>query len=220
MKIVMGSPGIILGRSHSGNVSAMGLAHLGLLDVLTSDYVPRSLLHAAFAEAAEGFDLPKEVAMVTKNPADLLGSKDRGHIAPGPRADLLRRWRAGHPQRVGRRAPNRRLPTGCRSIRPRRVPGLAQPTARSRTHLVAGDRHFAWRRTGTRQHRPRLRRRLSDAAARGTDSLARCHQPKDHCRTDPRSEGSGAAIIGISRTTTCVARSPTACLVLEGRSSP
>ncbi|WP_245424487.1 amidohydrolase family protein [Sinorhizobium sp. BJ1] len=104
MKIVMGSPGIILGRSHSGNVSAMGLAHLGLLDVLTSDYVPRSLLHAAFAEAAEGFDLPKAVAMVTKNPADLLGSKDRGHIAPGLRADLLRRWRAGHPQRLGRRA--------------------------------------------------------------------------------------------------------------------
>ncbi|WP_234706757.1 hypothetical protein [Ensifer aridi] len=42
--------------------------------------------------------------MVTKNPADLLGSKDRGRIAPGLRADLLRRWRAGHPQRLGRRA--------------------------------------------------------------------------------------------------------------------
>jgi len=90
MKIVMGSPNIILGGSHSGNVSAMELADRGLLDVLTSDYVPGSLLHAAFALAAKGFDLPEAVAMVTKNPADLLGLTDRGRIAPGLRADLIR----------------------------------------------------------------------------------------------------------------------------------
>ncbi|GLS36532.1 amidohydrolase [Mesorhizobium tianshanense] len=90
MKIVMGSPNIILGGSHSGNVSALELADLGLLDVLTSDYVPGSLLHAAFALAARGFDLPEAVAMVTKNPADLLGFTDRGRIAPGLRADLIR----------------------------------------------------------------------------------------------------------------------------------
>ncbi|WP_331375280.1 alpha-D-ribose 1-methylphosphonate 5-triphosphate diphosphatase [Sinorhizobium chiapasense] len=90
MKIVMGSPNIILGGSHSGNVSAMELADKGLLDVLTSDYVPGSLLHAAFALAAKGFDLPEAVAMVTKNPADLLGFTDRGRIAPGLRADLIR----------------------------------------------------------------------------------------------------------------------------------
>ncbi|TIW04617.1 MAG: alpha-D-ribose 1-methylphosphonate 5-triphosphate diphosphatase, partial [Mesorhizobium sp.] len=90
MKIVMGSPNIILGGSHSGNVSAMELADRDLLDVLTSDYVPGSLLHAAFALAAKGFDLPEAVAMVTKNPADLLGFTDRGRIAPGLRADLIR----------------------------------------------------------------------------------------------------------------------------------
>ncbi|MGX5805574.1 alpha-D-ribose 1-methylphosphonate 5-triphosphate diphosphatase [Bradyrhizobium sp. Arg314] len=90
MRILMGSPNIILGGSHSGNVSAMALADLGLLDALTSDYVPSSLLHAAFAMAAKGFDLPEAVAMVTKNPADLLGFADRGHIAPGLRADLVR----------------------------------------------------------------------------------------------------------------------------------
>lgn len=90
MKIVMGSPNIILGGSHSGNVSAMELADQGLLDVLTSDYVPGSLLHAAFALAAKGFDLAETIAMVTKNPAELLGFADRGRIAPGLRADLIR----------------------------------------------------------------------------------------------------------------------------------
>ncbi|PSH62161.1 alpha-D-ribose 1-methylphosphonate 5-triphosphate diphosphatase [Phyllobacterium sophorae] len=90
MKIVMGSPNIILGGSHSGNVSAMELADQGLLDVLTSDYVPGSLLHAAFALSAEGFDLPEAIAMVTKNPADLIGFTDRGRIAPRMRADLIR----------------------------------------------------------------------------------------------------------------------------------
>ncbi|QRM32574.1 alpha-D-ribose 1-methylphosphonate 5-triphosphate diphosphatase [Microvirga sp. VF16] len=90
MKIVMGSPNIILGGSHSGNVSAMELADRGLLDVLTSDYVPGSLLHAAFALVAKGFDLPEAVAMVTKNPAELLGFTDRGRVASGLRADLIR----------------------------------------------------------------------------------------------------------------------------------
>jgi len=90
MKIIMGSPNIMLGGSHSGNVSAMALAREGLLDILTSDYVPGSLLHAAFALAAEGFDLAEAVAMVTANPADLLGFTDRGRLEPGQRADLLR----------------------------------------------------------------------------------------------------------------------------------
>ncbi|PSH60957.1 alpha-D-ribose 1-methylphosphonate 5-triphosphate diphosphatase [Phyllobacterium sophorae] len=90
MKIVMGSPNIMLGGSHYGNVSAMELANLGLLDVLTSDYVPGSLLHSVFELAAKGFDLAEAVAMVTKNPAELLGFTDRGRIAPGLRADLIR----------------------------------------------------------------------------------------------------------------------------------
>ncbi|WP_349963088.1 alpha-D-ribose 1-methylphosphonate 5-triphosphate diphosphatase [Rhizobium sp. ZPR3] len=90
MKVVMGAPNIVLGGSHSGNVSAIELAHLGLLDVLTSDYVPGSLLQAIFSMASKGFDLSEAVAMVTKNPADLLGFNDRGHISPGLKADLIR----------------------------------------------------------------------------------------------------------------------------------
>ncbi|MBY5720913.1 alpha-D-ribose 1-methylphosphonate 5-triphosphate diphosphatase [Rhizobium leguminosarum] len=90
MKTVMGSPNIVLGGSHSGNVSAAHLAELGLLDVLTSDYVPGSLLHATFMLASRGTPLHKAVAMVTKTPAELLNLHDRGRIADELRADLVR----------------------------------------------------------------------------------------------------------------------------------
>lgn len=88
MQNVMGAPNIVLGGSHSGNVSASALAEDGLLDALTSDYIPASLLRAAFALAESGFALPNAVAMVTTKPAALLGFEDRGRIAPGMRADL------------------------------------------------------------------------------------------------------------------------------------
>lgn len=88
-KIVMGSPNVVLGGSHSGNVGAMDLAEEGLLDVLTSDYVPASLLHAAFLVGERLGDLSAGIATVTSAPADLLGLADRGRLAPGTRADLL-----------------------------------------------------------------------------------------------------------------------------------
>jgi len=90
MKIVMGSPNVVLGKSHSGNVSALDLNAAGLLDVLTSDYVPTSLLHAAFIIADKGVPLHQAIAKVTSTPADVIGFADRGRIAPGLRADLLR----------------------------------------------------------------------------------------------------------------------------------
>ncbi|MCX5572015.1 alpha-D-ribose 1-methylphosphonate 5-triphosphate diphosphatase [Kaistia nematophila] len=90
MKIVMGGPNVVLGRSHSGNVGAGELASRGLLDALTSDYVPTSLLEAVFVLSAGGMALPQAVATVTATPAAMLGLSDRGRIAPGLRADLLR----------------------------------------------------------------------------------------------------------------------------------
>jgi alpha-D-ribose 1-methylphosphonate 5-triphosphate diphosphatase len=90
MRTVMGAPNIVLGGSHSGNVSAMELAGEGLLDILTSDYVPSSMLHAAFLLADRGYPLHNTIASVTSKPADVLGLADRGRIAPGLRADLLR----------------------------------------------------------------------------------------------------------------------------------
>ncbi len=44
----MGAPNIVRGGSHSGNVAAHLLANHGLLDILSSDYYPASLLDAVF----------------------------------------------------------------------------------------------------------------------------------------------------------------------------
>jgi len=89
MKVVMGSPNVVRGGSHSGNVAALDLARAMLVDGLSSDYVPISLLHAAFLLHDE-LDLPlaATVATVSANVADMLGFDDRGAIVPGRRADL------------------------------------------------------------------------------------------------------------------------------------
>ncbi len=102
MRVLMGAPNLVLGRSHSGNVSAQSLAARGLLDILSSDYVPASLLHAAFLLHRIGCvaGLPAAVAMVSRIPAAAAGLADRGEIAPGRRADLVRVRDAGDPPLV------------------------------------------------------------------------------------------------------------------------
>jgi len=90
MAIVMGAPNVVRGGSHSGNVAAVDLARLGLLDALSSDYVPASLLMAAFRLVSDaGFSVAQAVATVSLNPARAAGLDDRGEIAPGLRADLV-----------------------------------------------------------------------------------------------------------------------------------
>jgi len=87
---VMGAPNVVRGGSHSGNVAAVDLARRGLLASLSSDYVPASLLLAAFKLVADAdFTVPQAVATVSLNPARAVGLKDRGEIAPGLRADLV-----------------------------------------------------------------------------------------------------------------------------------
>ena len=91
LAVVAGGPNVVRNGSHSGNVSARELAREGLLDVLSSDYVPRSLVHAAFLlNSEEDIPLPESVAMVSANPARVLGMGDRGLLGPGKRADLVR----------------------------------------------------------------------------------------------------------------------------------
>lgn len=94
MNVLMGAPNIVRGGSHSGNVAASELAQLGLLDILSSDYYPASLLDAAFRVAddqSNRFTLPQAVKLVTKNPAQALNLRDRGVIGEGKRADPC--WR-------------------------------------------------------------------------------------------------------------------------------
>jgi alpha-D-ribose 1-methylphosphonate 5-triphosphate diphosphatase len=88
---IMGAPNIVRGGSHSGNVSALELAKANLLDILSSDYVPSSLLTAAFELVEKaGWSLPRAMATVSAEPARTAGLHDRGAIETGLRADFVR----------------------------------------------------------------------------------------------------------------------------------
>ena len=95
--ILMGAPNVVRGGSHSGNVAAVDLAREGLLDILSSDYVPSSLLMGALQLPwhVPAIDLAAAVRTVTKAPAEAVGLHDRGEIAAGKRADVIRVHVAG-----------------------------------------------------------------------------------------------------------------------------
>lgn len=85
---IMGAPNLVRGGSHSGNVSALELAEMGHLDILSSDYVPAALLQGAVQLANIWGNMAKAIATVTQNPAQRTGLSDRGVLALGKRADL------------------------------------------------------------------------------------------------------------------------------------
>jgi alpha-D-ribose 1-methylphosphonate 5-triphosphate diphosphatase len=90
--ILMGAPNVVRGGSHSGNIAAVDLAREGFLDILSSDYIPSSLLMAALQlpQRVPAIDLASAIRTVTKTPAEAVGLADRGEIAVGKRADLIR----------------------------------------------------------------------------------------------------------------------------------
>ena len=91
MEIIAGAPNIVRGGSHSGNIAASDLVHAGLVDAFASDYVPAALVEAAFLCAEQtGITLPQAVALITDRPARMAGLSDRGRVATGLRADLVR----------------------------------------------------------------------------------------------------------------------------------
>jgi alpha-D-ribose 1-methylphosphonate 5-triphosphate diphosphatase len=92
VRVLMGAPNLVRGGSHSGNVGTAELATAGVLDVLSSDYVPASLLMAAFAlpKMVPAIALPAALRAVSKTPAQAVGLTDRGEIAVGKRADVVR----------------------------------------------------------------------------------------------------------------------------------
>jgi alpha-D-ribose 1-methylphosphonate 5-triphosphate diphosphatase len=90
MQVVAGAPNIVRGGSHSGNVSVTDLLRESAVDALASDYVPASLIEAAFQCARGGITLPEAVALIAERPARLADLHDRGRIAPGMRGDLVR----------------------------------------------------------------------------------------------------------------------------------
>jgi alpha-D-ribose 1-methylphosphonate 5-triphosphate diphosphatase len=88
--VMMGAPNLIRGGSHSGNVAAHSLAEAGLLDILSSDYVPSALLTGALMLGDLWGDLARGIATVTTAPARATGLDDRGALRPGLRADVIR----------------------------------------------------------------------------------------------------------------------------------
>jgi alpha-D-ribose 1-methylphosphonate 5-triphosphate diphosphatase len=92
LAVFMGAPNLIRGGSHSGNVSVAEVISAGYLTGLASDYIPMSMLRAAFrlTEAPFLMSLPDAIAMITSAPAQATGLSDRGDIVAGKRADMVR----------------------------------------------------------------------------------------------------------------------------------
>jgi alpha-D-ribose 1-methylphosphonate 5-triphosphate diphosphatase len=92
LAVLVGAPNLVLGGSHSGNIAAIDLLRDGQADILSSDYVPASLMEGVFAlpDAAIGISLAQAVRLASLNPARAVGLEDRGEIALGRRADLVR----------------------------------------------------------------------------------------------------------------------------------
>lgn len=88
---VVGSPNILRGGSHSGNMSAVDAILNDCGDIVCSDYYPAAILHSIFA-MHERYDvsLPEMVNKATQNPAKATGTDgDYGSIELGKKADLL-----------------------------------------------------------------------------------------------------------------------------------
>ena len=91
MQVIAGAPNIVRGGSHSGNVNASDLVAAGAVDAFASDYVPPSLVEAAFQVAREArIGLSAAIAMVAEHPARMAGLADRGRLEVGLRADVVR----------------------------------------------------------------------------------------------------------------------------------
>ncbi|MBW6399814.1 alpha-D-ribose 1-methylphosphonate 5-triphosphate diphosphatase [Roseomonas sp. HJA6] len=88
--VIAGAPNIVRGGSHSGNVSAADLVRARAADAFASDYVPASMVEAAWRSVTEaGITLPAAVAMIAEMPARMARLADRGRLEAGLRADLV-----------------------------------------------------------------------------------------------------------------------------------
>ncbi len=91
MYIALGSPNILRGYSHNKNLSSRDLISNGYGDIVCSDYIPASLLHALFVLVEKNLKtLPEAVNMLTYHPAKALGIDNKtGAIREGLDADLI-----------------------------------------------------------------------------------------------------------------------------------
>ncbi len=87
----LGAPNILLGGSHSGNLSAREAVEGGAATILCSDYYPQALLHSVFTLVEKyGHDLCDTVKLVTLSPARAVGiDEEYGSVREGKRCDLI-----------------------------------------------------------------------------------------------------------------------------------
>ena len=148
MEVIAGAPNIVRGGSHSGNVSAADLVRAGAVDALASDYVPASLIEAAFA-----------CARSRHHPAR---RRRPGHRQPRPHG-------RPHRPRPHRGRPARRPGARARARRHAgRAPGLARRRAGDLSRLPGPRRRLL----RARRRRPALARRLHLARPRPGDRRA------------------------------------------------
>ncbi|WP_460272385.1 alpha-D-ribose 1-methylphosphonate 5-triphosphate diphosphatase [Celeribacter sp. ULVN23_4] len=88
--VLMGAPNVARGGSQAGNISAQKLIERGLCDALVSDYHYPALPAAAWALVDKKVKtLAQAWALISTHPAQIMGLKDRGTLAPGKRADFV-----------------------------------------------------------------------------------------------------------------------------------
>jgi alpha-D-ribose 1-methylphosphonate 5-triphosphate diphosphatase len=88
---LFGAPNVLRGRSQSGALSARDAIAAGAAGALCSDYAPQAMLPALGVLTGElGLGWPEAVDLMAGVPARAAGLADRGAIAPGLRADLIR----------------------------------------------------------------------------------------------------------------------------------
>lgn len=87
---VMGAPNILLGGSHSGNLSAEEAIKNEAVDILCSDYYPASILHSIFYMKNNGSCIKDMVKLTSLNPAKALAIDSKtGSLEVGKTADIL-----------------------------------------------------------------------------------------------------------------------------------
>jgi len=88
--VLMGSPNVVRGGSHNGNISARDVIAGGFCTALASDYHYPSPRRAAFMLVDDGIcTLSKAWHLISAGPAQVMGWSDRGTLLPGKRADFV-----------------------------------------------------------------------------------------------------------------------------------
>lgn len=91
LQTIAGAPNILLGGSHTGNLSAAEAVQAHVIDIICSDYYPPAMLHGIF-ELANKYeeDLHALFQLVTINPARAVNmAHEIGSIAVGKKADII-----------------------------------------------------------------------------------------------------------------------------------